>query len=187
MTTPWLQQFARWASTYCNKGQMEPKYHCPSCWASYLVLTLITCVDPLAHILERDITLVHPYSRNKSDNTDLIYFCCFCSRLVRILMVKYKLLHLSIILLFWAGKMILENKRKRNQVCVVRLIPGLKLFLFREYGPFCLNLFTIDHHWFFCYSDFSTYFFDVALHCMVIQHKVLPWQFQYCCDYKTSR
>ena len=35
-----------------------------------------------------------------------------------------------------AGKDNLQNKRKVNQVCVVRLIPGLKLFLFREYMPY---------------------------------------------------
>ena len=40
-------------------------------------------------ILEKGITLNHPYSRNKSDYTDLIYFsCCFYNRLVREIIVK---------------------------------------------------------------------------------------------------
>ena len=34
---------------------------------------------------------------------------------------------------FLAGKTSLQNKNKANQVCEV--IPGLKLFLFQEYGP----------------------------------------------------
>ena len=38
----------------------------------------------MARILERGITLFHPYSRNKSDYADLINFsCCFWNRLVR--------------------------------------------------------------------------------------------------------
>ena len=76
-------------------------------------------------ILERGITLIHPYSRNKSDYTDLIYVsCCFCNRLVRKMMVKWKLLQLSIILLAWLTvlnleltiKMNLENKREIKSV-----------------------------------------------------------------------
>ena len=36
---------------------------------------------------------------------------------------------------FLAGKLSLQNKSRTNQVCAVRLIPGLQLFHFREYGP----------------------------------------------------
>ena len=34
-----------------------------------------------------------------------------------------------------AGKTSLQTKSKINQVCEVRLIPGLELFCLREYGP----------------------------------------------------
>ena len=34
-----------------------------------------------------------------------------------------------------AGKTSLQNKSRLNQVCEVRLIPGLKLFCFQEYRP----------------------------------------------------
>ena len=37
-----------------------------------------------------------------------------------------------------ADKTSLQNKNRTNQVCEVRLIPGLKLFHFREYGPIFL-------------------------------------------------
>ena len=44
--------------------------------------------------------------------------------------------HTSLLyLLFWAVEINLQNKRRKNQVFVVRLIPGLWFFLFREYGP----------------------------------------------------
>ena len=36
---------------------------------------------------------------------------------------------------FLAGKASLQNKSRTNQVFKVILIPGLKLFRFREYGP----------------------------------------------------
>ena len=53
--------------------------------------------------------------------------------------MKYKWLQLStspnFYFSFWASKINLQSKRRRNQVHVVRLILGLKLFLFREYRP----------------------------------------------------
>ena len=36
---------------------------------------------------------------------------------------------------FTLGKMNLQNERKIKQVRVIRLIPGLQLFLFQEYEP----------------------------------------------------
>ena len=42
------------------------------------------------------------------------------------------------IYLFLAIEINLQTKRQINQVCAVRLNPGLYLFLFPEYGPiFC--------------------------------------------------
>ena len=41
---------------------------------------------------------------------------------------------------FLAGETSLQNKSRKNQVCEVSLIPGLKLFHFREYGPMDLNI-----------------------------------------------
>ena len=40
---------------------------------------------------------------------------------------------------FLAGETSLQNKSRTNQVCEMRLIPGLKLFSFREYWPMYIN------------------------------------------------
>ena len=85
----------------------------------------------MARILERGITLVHTYSRNKSDFKDLIYFLyVFWKRPAK--EIRWNESGLSIQYFskldspFWAGKIKLQTKeRKKNQIWVVRLIPKL--------------------------------------------------------------
>ena len=90
-------------------------------------------------ILGRGITLIHPYSRNNSDyhRVDL-FFLLFLQQNskgnnseVEMTLTFNTSPNLT---WFWAGKIRLHNKRKINQVFVVRLIPELLLFLLENTG-----------------------------------------------------
>ena len=106
-----------------------------------------------ACILESALTLVHPYSKNKSDKEDCLFFIhvlfhIILGNICEINMPSPIVTSPHNIELFRQQKQHAKKKRKKreqmNQVCEVRVIPGLKIFHFREYEP-RLSLYAAFH------------------------------------------
>ena len=89
----------------------------------------------MAHILERGITLIHPYYRNKSDQKDKFFEKLFLVVFEICKVNDDEITYTSVNFIHHLDLVKIIYKINENQVCVVRLIPGLKLFLLREYGP----------------------------------------------------